>query len=96
MKQSRRTFLKESLAGTLLLGTSNLIGASPMPDSAKPKATKAVNPFHIGMAGYTFVNFDLDTTLKTMERLDIHYLCIKDFHLPMNSTDEQIQAFKDK
>ena len=67
-----------------------------MPDSAKPKATKAVNPFHIGMAGYTFVNFDLDTTLKTMERLDIHYLCIKDFHLPMNSTDEQIQAFKDK
>jgi len=96
MKQSRRTFLKEGLAGTLLLGTSNLIGASPLPDPAKPKVVKAVNPFHLGMAGYTFVNFDLDTTLKTMERLDIHYLCIKDFHLPLNCTDEQIQAFKDK
>ena len=48
------------------------------------------------MAGYTFVNFDLDTTLKTVDRLDIHYLCIKDFHLPLNSTDEQIRAFHDK
>jgi sugar phosphate isomerase/epimerase len=48
------------------------------------------------MAGYTFVNFDLDTTLKTLERLDIHYLCIKDFHLPFDSTDAQIKAFHEK
>ena len=48
------------------------------------------------MAGYTFVNFDLDVTLKTMERLDVRYLCIKDFHLPLNSTDEQISAFHAK
>lgn len=59
----------------------------------KPKAAKAVNPFHLGMAGYTFVNFDLETTLKTLQRLDIHYLCIKDFHLPFKSTDEEIKAF---
>ena len=52
--------------------------------------------FKVGMAGYTFVNFDLDTTLETMQKLDVHYLCIKDFHLPMNSTDEQIAAFHAK
>ena len=62
----------------------------------KPKAAKAVNPFHLGMAGYTFVNFDLETTLKTLQRLDIHYLCIKDFHLPLDSNDDQIKAFHDK
>ncbi len=48
------------------------------------------------MAGYTFVNFDLETTLKTLQRLDIHYLCIKDFHLPFKSTDEEIKAFHEK
>ena len=95
MKHSRRTFFKQGLAGALLLGTSTIARAA-LPDPVKPKAPKAVNPFHLGMAGYTFVNFDLDTTLKTLERLDIHYLCIKDFHLPLNSTDEQIRAFHDK
>ena len=95
MKHSRRTFFKQGLAGALLLGTSTIARAA-LPDPVKPKAPKAVNPFHLGMAGYTFVKFDLDTTLKTLERLDIHYLCIKDFHLPLNSTDEQIRAFHDK
>ena len=31
-----------------------------------------------------------------MQRLDIHYLCIKDFHLPLDSNDDQIKAFHDK
>ncbi len=48
------------------------------------------------MAGYTFVNFDLDKTLQTLEKCDVHYLCIKDFHLPFNSTDQQIADFHEK
>jgi inosose dehydratase len=52
--------------------------------------------FKLGMAGYTFVNFDLETTLKTMQRCDVHYLCIKDFHLPVESTAEEIAAFHQK
>jgi sugar phosphate isomerase/epimerase len=52
--------------------------------------------FKLGMAGFTFVNFDLDKTLETMEKLDVHYLCIKDFHLPLKSTDEEIAAFHAK
>lgn len=96
MKQSRRTFFKQSLAGAALLGAAPLMNAAEMSNRAKPKGAKAVNPFKLGMAGYTFVNFDLDTTLKTMKRLDMHYLCIKDFHLPFSSTDEQIKAFHAK
>ncbi len=38
--------------------------------------------FKVGMAGYTFVKFDLDKTLETLKKADVHYLCIKDFHLP--------------
>ena len=75
MKQTRRTFFKQGLMGALLLSGVTTLKADPV----KPKAAKAVNPFKLGMAGYTFVNFDLETTLKTLERLDIHYLCIKDF-----------------
>ena len=52
--------------------------------------------FKVGMAGYTFVKFDLDKTLETMQKMDVHYLCIKDFHLPLKSTDEQIAAFHAK
>ncbi len=52
--------------------------------------------FKVGMAGYTFVKFDIDKTLETMQRTDVHYLCIKDFHLPVKSTDEEIAAFHAK
>jgi sugar phosphate isomerase/epimerase len=95
MKQNRRTFFKQGLASALLLGSTPLLKASA-PDVIHPKAPKKTNPFFLGMAGYTFVNFDLETTLKTLKRLDVRYLCIKDFHLPLNSTEEQIRAFHEK
>ncbi len=52
--------------------------------------------FKLGMAGYTFVRFDLDKTLETLVKSDVHYLCIKDFHLPLNSDAEQIASFHAK
>ena len=102
---NRRFFLKQSIAGGVaLLGVTPLMAESfraglsgvTLDNRAKPKAPAAANPFQIGMAGYTFANFDLETTLKTMKRLDIHYLCIKDFHLPFKATDEEIKAFHEK
>ena len=65
-----------------------LIGGSMRPEIGER--------FKVGMAGFTFVNFDLDTTLETMQKLNVHYLCIKDFHLPFNSTDAEIAAFHAK
>lgn len=95
MKNTRRTFLKQGIAGALLLGAAPLAHAG-FPDPVKEKKAKPNDTFKLGMAGYTFVNFDLDTTLNIMNKLDVRYLCIKDFHLPMNSTDEQIKAFHAK
>jgi len=68
-------------------------------DQIKPDpqpAPETKEAFKLGMAGYTFVKFDLETALKTMKRCDVHYLCIKDFHLPIESTDEEIAAFHKK
>lgn len=94
MELTRRTFFKQSLAGATLIG---LGGCNATPAVVEEVATgKKTNPFHLGMAGYTFVNFDLETTLKTLQRLDVRFLCIKDFHLPLDSDEEQIKAFHDK
>lgn len=73
---------------------SNVVFAQDRPDPQP--APDSFEQFKVGMAGYTFVNFDLDKTLETLEKCDVHYLCIKDFHLPFNSTDEQIAAFHEK
>lgn len=71
--------------------------AAAMPAAApKMKPEPKEDTFHVGMAGFTFVKFDLDTTLATMKRLGVKYLCIKDFHLPLNSNAEQIAAFHAK
>ena len=96
---NRRDFLKTSAAGAALMAVpaaawSFSPEAAPKSDGMKPEPRK--NSFHLGMAGYTFVNFDLDITLRTMKRLDVHWLCIKDFHLPLDSTEEQIRAFHAK
>jgi sugar phosphate isomerase/epimerase len=101
---NRRSFLKKSIAGVAMLGATPLVGesltagikAAGSNQVIKPKEAKAANPFQLGMAGYTFVNFDLETTLKTLKSLDIHYLCIKDFHLPFKSTDAETKAFHEK
>ncbi len=52
--------------------------------------------FRIGIAGFTFAKFPLDKALETLQKVDVHYLCIKDFHLPMNSTEQQIAEFHAK
>ncbi len=63
---------------------------------APQPAPETFENFKLGIAGYTFVNFDLQTTLETLKRCNVHYLCIKDFHLPVESTDEEIAAFHTK
>ena len=97
---NRRDFLKAGAAGAALLAVPEVaLGrvpeAAPTNSGMKKERTSA-DKFHLGMAGYTFVNFDIDTTLRIMQRLDVHWLCIKDFHLPLDSTDEQIRAFHAK
>jgi sugar phosphate isomerase/epimerase len=93
----RRTFFKQSIAGAALLGASPLMAmTNANTDAPKPKTKPAVNPFQLGMAGYTFANFDLETTLKTLKRINVHYLCIKDFHLPLDADEERIKAFHAK
>ena len=52
--------------------------------------------FKIGVAGYSYRSFDIDQTLSFLQSMGVKYLSIKDFWLPLNSTKEQMEAFKAK
>ena len=96
----RRTFIRTSMvsaAALTLLGTNTRVyAAENIKKNSTLKTPQKEEPFRLGMAGWTFHKFNLQKTLETMKQLDVHYLCIKDFHLPLDSSDEQIAAFHQK
>ena len=94
----RRLFLKTGLASLALSAVPDMATAVSASSDKLPKVKlpSKEDAFRLGMAGYTFVKFDIDKTLETMQKLDVHYLCIKNFHLPLDSNAEQIKAFHAK
>jgi len=81
----------------LILGVFTLsVNAQRKERPAPQPAPEIGESFKLGVAGYTFVKFDLQTTLETLQRCNVKYLCIKDFHLPVKSTAEEIEAFHAK
>lgn len=75
------------------MGMNKSYGQLAQAQSSHLRVAESGEDFKLGMAGYTFLNFDLVKTLETLKKLDLHYLCIKDFHLPLNSTAGQIADF---
>ncbi|MBP3833786.1 MAG: sugar phosphate isomerase/epimerase [Bacteroidaceae bacterium] len=94
MKINRRSFIKTGLAGAALAAVGCKPNVAETPNEVK--TTAAGNKFHLSCADWTFHLFDIDTALQTLQKCDIHYLCIKDFHLPLDATEEQIKAFHAK
>ena len=88
--------MKTTLLLVFLLYLGIAVNAQDVKRPDPQPAPETSEAFKVGMAGYTFVKFDLQTALETMQRCDVHYLCIKDFHLPVNSTAEEIKAFHEK
>ncbi|AIM38173.1 xylose isomerase [Sphingobacterium sp. ML3W] len=91
---TRRVFLQKGffgISGIALASTFQLKA-----QAATLVKKKKEDGFQLGVAGYSFVNFKLDESLNMMKRMDIKYLCIKDFHLPFNSTAAEITDFHDK
>jgi inosose dehydratase len=84
---SRRKFIHSSaiaLSATGLLPLQGLAG-EPMKNKYKPKDFLA-----IGMAGYSFVHYSIEQTIEMMNRVAVSNLSVKDFHLPLDSSQEKI------
>ncbi|SDC87077.1 sugar phosphate isomerase/epimerase family protein [Pedobacter soli] len=90
---TRRFFLQKGILGITAATLVNIpsVFASPVEAAAAGEDT-----FKLAIAGYSFLNFNLDESLKMMKKVDVHYLCIKDFHLPYKSTAAEIEAFHAK
>ena len=94
---TRRNFVKHAGAGLLAIGASASFFAEEL--NAMPpveKAPKKEDLFKVSMAGYTFRLFDIDKTIEMLKRINVNYLCIKDFHLDLKATKDQCDAFQAK
>ncbi|MDR1169209.1 MAG: sugar phosphate isomerase/epimerase [Prevotellaceae bacterium] len=93
---TRRNFVKRTGAGLVAAVAASMLPNEKLYGQDSGKETGSKSLFKVSMAGFSFVKFDLEQSLKMMKRMDVHYLCIKDFHLPLNSNEEQIAAFHAK
>jgi len=94
---TRRNFVKKAGAGLLAMGASSAIFSDELHAANDPvKSPKKEDLFKVSMAGYTFRLFDIDKTIEMLKRVNVNYLCIKDFHLPLKSTKEECDAFQAK
>jgi len=83
MRQStRREFLKSGA----LLAASAAIPAGVSASSADP----GVLPFELGLASYSLRAFPLDRVIEMTRRLGIRRITLKDMHLPLASSDQEI------
>ncbi|MDD2599654.1 MAG: sugar phosphate isomerase/epimerase [Kiritimatiellae bacterium] len=90
---TRRSFFKSAGLGIAATATAPaLINLS----AAAAESSGANTTFKLGIAGYTFAKFNLEEALKMTRKVDVTYLCIKDFHLPLACTPEEVTAFHAK
>ena len=90
---TRRGFFRQAGFGLAAAAGAPALFAG---DARAAAAGGAKDTFRVGLAGYTFNKFKLDQALEMVKKVDVHFLCIKDFHLPFTSTPEEIAAFHAK
>lgn len=88
--KTRRNFLKASALGL----------AAPVVSSYSATANvldyNATTELNLGVAGYTFAQLSLDQALTIMQKVNVRNLSIKDFHLPLDSSQEKIDEVMGK
>ena len=88
MKNSRRNFIQKTALGIAASASLPFVSNA---SGCEASYFKNESRLQVGIAGYTFAKFDADQSIAMMKRLDMHLLSIKDFHLPLNSSDEKIK-----
>jgi len=97
-KCTRRAFVRGSmgaLAGAAIMGrpgsgagrtggSEHVLGRSSSPAS--------VRRFELGLASYTFREFDLDSALAMTGRVGLFRIAVKSVHLPLESSEAEIRA----
>ena len=89
VRQNRRSFFKMAGLGIIL----PLIGSwSSKTEDSHLSRTDGKVKFKLALASYTLREFSLEQTLAMTNRVGLHHISLKSFHLPLDSTSEMIAA----
>jgi len=90
-EHTRRDFVRLTAMTAAL---SAVPGAGKRAFAAEGAAPRV--PFDLGIASYTFRAFPVDQAIAMTARLGVRKLTLKDMHLPMNVTPQQMEAVREK
>lgn len=91
-RYTRRHLLELAGAAASLAAAGNLPAQEPSRPAEAPKRPA----LKLGLASYTTKDFSLDQTLTMTTRVGLKYICLKSFHLRLESTPEQIAQAVEK
>ncbi len=87
---NRRKFIHQTFLG--ISGTALMPVIGKASNESLKSITSVYSPLQVGVAGFSFARFSLDQSIAMMKRIGVANLSLKEIHLPLNSTDEQISA----
>ncbi len=87
---TRRHFLQCAGAAASLAFGHSFSAKATASETAMDQATQPKQPFPLGIASYTFHKLPLDAALSMTNQVGLKHICLKDFHLPMDSSPEQM------
>ncbi len=88
-RPTRRGFLGWAGAGAASLA-AGFAHAADAPAEAPASAGKPAPRFSLGVVSYTFKDFSLEKALAMTKRVGLKHICLKSFHLPLESKPEEI------
>ena len=77
------------LSGAFATAAQKELLQSPTPEGGAANPWKGLK---VGIASYSFRKLPLDQTIAGIKRVALHYVSIKDFHLPLKSTTGERKA----
>jgi len=97
-KITRRDFVHGSmgaLAGAVMMGRPGSAAGRTSLDErviGRSSSPVSVGRFELGLASYTFREFDLDSALAMAGRVGLARIALKSVHLPLESSEAEIRA----
>lgn len=88
---TRREALKSGIA-TAALATIQPMNWLQAPGNSPIPGNDRWQGYKMGIASYSFRKFTVEDTIKALQGLGLHYISIKDFHLPLKSTTAERKA----
>ncbi len=100
-RHTRRDFVKLAGGAAALGAMPGLSGvgrSSPFTDPAQRETggSRRTYPFDLGIASYTFRSFPVDQAIAMTARMRVKKITLKDMHLPMTVTPEDLAAVREK